>query len=144
MGCGENGAFLSLPMQVDSIFPRILTVRGGEIEGGKISATSGTVPQQYTSTVAVGVTGGAIVAVWVASGYVQGAVSRNGGSEFSAPVQLGEATTDGSTLTGVRLATLGSRLMLVMTRERCNAAGSCTTSFESLTSDDGAKSWKGN
>ncbi len=142
MGCGEATAVMALPFKVDTIFTHVLTVRGGEIEGAKVATTSGTKVDEYNATVAVGVVGGGIIVGWVAEGYVLYAASKNWGTEFGAPRVLAEATVDGSRISGLRIVGVGNRLTAVLAREACPPQGACTTTFETLVSDDAGVNWQ--
>jgi hypothetical protein len=54
---------------------------------------------------------------------------------------LAEARTDGSKISGVYLASMGTRVVAIMARETCNG-NACTTAFELLVSEDAAKTWR--
>jgi hypothetical protein len=138
-GCGESTAVMPLPFQVDRIFADVLTVRNGEVEGARAAMTSGTHTDEYNKTASPAIVPGAIVVAWLAEGYVQAVVSTNWGTQFAAPQLLGESTQD-SKVVGVRAVGHGTRLFVVIAREKC-AGAACVTQFEVLVSDDQAKSW---
>ncbi len=141
VGCGMGAAIIALPFLKDRIFASVLTVRLDEIEGAKVASTAGTHIDEYNKTVATGVVPGAVGVAWVAEGFVMEVTSTNWGTEFRAPNMLAEAGDDGSVISGVRLIGVDKRMIAIFTREKCGG-NDCTTSFETLVSDDATKSWK--
>jgi hypothetical protein len=141
VGCGMGAAIIALPFLKDRIFASVLTIRLGEIEGAKVASTAGTHIDEYNKTVSTGVVPGAVSVAWVAEGFVLAVTSTNWGTEFRAPVMLAEAGDDGSVISGVRLIGMDKRMVAVFAREKCNG-NDCTTSFETLVSEDATQTWR--
>jgi len=141
IGCGPGVATVALPFLKDRIFANLLTIRGGELEGGKIHTTAGTDIALYNQTAATSAATGAVVLGWVARGYALYTINNKTDNEFVAPRFLAEVGTDGSTISGLAFVGVGKRMVGMVARESCPDASHCSTSFEILVSDDDARTW---
>jgi hypothetical protein len=140
IGCGPAVATVALPFKKDRIYANLLTIRGGELEGAKIHTTAGTNIDEYNRTMSTGAAPGAVLIGWVARGYGLYAVNIKTDHEFGAPRIVAEVGIDGSVISGLHFASLGSRIFVVVARESCEGQA-CKTTFEALVSEDGAKTW---
>jgi hypothetical protein len=131
---------VALPFRKDRIFANLLTVRGGEIEGAKIHTTAGTDIDSYNATASTSAAEGAVVIGWVARGYGLYTVNIKSDHEFVAPRIIAEAGTDGSKISGLHFAGMGTRMFAVVARESCEGQG-CRTTFEIVVSEDAARTW---
>lgn len=142
LGCGEAVATVALELKKDNIFGNLLTIRGQETEGAKIHITAGTSVAEYNTTASSAAASNGTVIGWIARGYAFYAVNFNSDHEFGAPLILGYASTNGSKISGVHFVGQGTKLFAALARQACQNETTCTTSFELLVSEDGAKTWK--
>jgi len=141
LGCGPDVVTVALPFAKDRIFADLITIRGGETEGGRVPATAGTTVDMYNATSSTSVSSGATVIGWAARGYAIYSVNLQNDNTFMAPNFLAEPDTEGSSVAGLQFVGMGKRMVGFVAREACANEGSCTTSFEMVVSDDDARSW---